>query len=109
MSFRIAVKAYETGVEKEKQVEKDTFFDIVKLLTMRGVSKADLSTYKNKFRHCKDVLLAMLKRTGELQFGMSSNTNLITRIKQLKDEWMKNCDFLTWNYGKHHLKLTECD
>ena len=46
--------------EDEDPVGEPKFNDIVKLLTMRGESKAVLSTYYIKFRHDKTVFDSML-------------------------------------------------
>ena len=60
------------------------FHDIFKLLTMRGESKAGLSTYYIKFRHGKNVFDAMLDRIGEMNLNVSSSIDIIGFIKTLK-------------------------
>ena len=49
-----------------------TFNDIVKLLTMRGKSKAGLSAYYIRFRHGNTVFDSMLDRIGKMEMNYSS-------------------------------------
>ena len=53
------------------------FHDIVKLLTMRGESKAGLSTYYIKLYHGKNVFDTMLDRIGEMDLNDNFPINII--------------------------------
>ena len=71
------------------------FHSVVKLLVMRGDSKAGLSTYNRKFHHGKNVFYVMLDRVGEMDLNDSSSIGLIF----FANHWRKSenhYELLTW-------------
>ena len=76
------------------------FYDIVKLLTMRGESKSGLSTYYIKFYHGKNFFDHMLDRIGQIDLNGSSSIDIIGFRKSPKNEYHNNYEFLTWGYGE---------
>lgn len=93
----------------ENQLGRDTFLDIVKLLTQRGEAKAGLSTYYIKFRHGVATFNDMLIRVDKLQYKADKLDSILHRCKQLKEKWKKIIEFLTWEYRKRHLLLANED
>ena len=44
---------------------------------------------------------------GQMDLNGSSSINIISFTKSLNKEWHNNDEFLTWEYGKHHLKKSD--
>ena len=51
----------------------------------------------------------MLHKIVELDLYGSATIEMIDFSKSLKREWQNHYEFLTWKYGKHHLKLSYMD
>ena len=76
---------------------------------MRGESKDGLSTYYMKFRHEKNVFDHMHDRIVQMDLNGSSYIKIIGIRNSLEKEWHNHYEFLTWEYGKHHLKQSDMD
>ena len=51
----------------------------------------------------------MLDRIGQMNLNGGSSIIIIGFNKSPKKEWPNNHEFLTWEYGKHHLKQSDTD
>ena len=51
----------------------------------------------------------MLNRTRQMNLNISYSIRIIGFSKSRNKEWHNNYDFLTWEYGKYHLKKSDMD
>ena len=103
-------ETYNSLQEKEDRVGRDTFTDIVKLLTKRGETKAGLSTYYIQLRYNSQVFTNMLKRIKELPFTNPYAKTLVEEdIDNILHQWDSIQHFLMWEYSHRHLKIQDKD
>lgn len=90
------------------QIGKPTFYEILKLITKRGETKAGLSTYYIRLRYSSKIFFSMLGRLRELQ--CFDDVSLIAaRTKELGEEWDQLQQFMMWSYSNQHVRIIDED
>ena len=98
-----------TAVDQEKQVGRQTFNDMIKLLTKRGETKAGLSTYYIRMRYASNLFVSMMKRVCNLDSSVNNKDEIQCKDEELIHEWKIHEQFIMWDYPTNHLSLQSED
>ena len=103
------VDAYTNAVPSDERVGRQTFRDMIKLLTKRGETKEGLSTYYILFRYSSNTFVLMMKRLDELGCFFRNQSELQGCVQKLVEEWKCIEQFLSWEYSSNHLSFDSAD
>ena len=99
-----------TFQNQKERVGRDTFFELIKLLTKKGESKAGLSTYYINLRYSSKTFVEMMKRVSCFAYmNPDEQRALKVQADELIEEWKKMQMFLMWEYSNRHLKIEDED
>jgi hypothetical protein len=102
-SVQSLFEGYCAVYDTQSRVGRDTFSELLHLLSKRGETKAGLSTYSINLRYAISIFKLMLDKIGT--FDYADNTKKLeakARIKELKDEWDSIFKFILWEYANVH-------
>lgn len=103
------VEAYVKAVPTEECVGRQTFRDMIKLMTKRGETKAGVSTYYIRFRYSSNTFVMMMKRLDELEILSIIMSEVQSGVKNIVEEWKNIEQFLVWDYSANNLSLDDSD
>lgn len=91
-------------------MKRNSFIEIVKLLTKREDPNAGLSAYYIQLSYGGNVFIWMMKRVINFEFKNDATKNhLKKKAKRLMHERDSVQIFIIWKYSKCYLKLTDKD
>ena len=110
-SMESIFEAYSNTFEdKDERVGRDTFIELLKLLTKKGESKAGLSTYYINLRYHSKIFVEMMKRVSCFAYASSDEQEAVKEdADEVIKEWKKIQMFLMWEYSNCHLKIEDED
>ena len=100
-------KAYK-GVTGDSSIGRDTFYDLLVLLSKKGEAKAGLSVYYMNMRYYNEVFQRMMKRVNCFSLKEGSQ-DVGDQVNGLLEKWRAIYQFICFEYSSLHLKLSDED
>ncbi|XP_040564364.1 uncharacterized protein [Lepeophtheirus salmonis] len=104
-SVKTLYDEYVEVIDECERVGRDTFRDLVRLMTNRDEVKPGLSIYYIRIRDAINEFVLMMKRLCVFQIPDQIKKKSI----ELIDEWKDIQEFIMWSYSHNHLSILSSD